>query len=334
MYWQGYQQSWLPPESELRLMLSDGLLQVRLPTAERYELALKPLVGLNGRRKEEPDMLSYLHAYHAGNFADVQKHAALVLALRMMQAKPSAIALFDTHAGSASYDLDHERARKTAEADRGIQKVWPLRRALTSEDWAGLLGPLSAYNRGDRVTRYPGSPALMTQYLRKQDQLCSWELHPAEGRSLADWAESKVGVRVIQDDGLAGLVRQLPPAQPRLLTLIDPSYEVKQEYETVATTLIKAWKACRHGVFVVWYPILPGQPHQLLQDLVRESPMRKVSCHEIRLRQTPERGMEGSGLLVVNPPWGFAERLTRMMDEVSAPDVLGVTVSDQWLIPE
>lgn len=279
-------------------------------------------------------MLSYLHAYHAGNFADVQKHSALVLALRMMQVKPSGIAMFDTHAGSASYDLDHERARKTAEADRGIQKVWRSRQMLVSEDWAGLLGPLSADNRGDRVTRYPGSPALMRHYLRKQDQLCAWELHPAEGLSLAGWAGSRADIRVIQEDGLAGLVRQLPPAQPRLLTLIDPSYEVKQEYEQVAKTLIKSWKACRHGVFIVWYPILPGQPHHALKELVGKSPMRKVCCHEIRLSQPPERGMEGSGLLVVNPPWGFVERLNRMMEELSSPDVLDISVSDQWLIPE
>lgn len=279
-------------------------------------------------------MLSYLHAFHAGNFADVQKHAALVLALRMMQEKSSAIAVFDTHAGSASYDLNHERARKTAEADTGIQRVWRSRKVLTSEDWKGLISPLSAANKGDRVIDYPGSPAWLSHYLRKQDQLCAWELHPAEGRSLGDWARSKGDIRVIEDDGLAGLLRQLPPAQPRLLTLIDPSYEIKHEYQTVAKTLVKAWKVCRHGVFLVWYPILPDAPHQRLKDTLRDSPIRKVYGHEIRLRRPPERGMVGSGMLVINPPWGMGERLNRMMQEVSSPDVLDILVSDQWLIPE
>jgi len=279
-------------------------------------------------------MLSYLHAFHAGNFADVQKHAALVLTLRMMQAKPSAIALFDTHAGSARYDLSGERARKTAEADSGIQKIWCWREKLTSEDWSALLKPVLADNPGDRVTRYPGSPAWMRHYLRDQDRLCAWELHPAEGQSLVDWASSDASVRVIQDDGLAGLVKQLPPAQPRLLTLIDPSYEVKQDYETVAFTLAKAWRTCRHGVYIVWYPILPGEPHQRLMESLCDSQIRKVYRHEIRLRQAPERGMSGSGLLVVNPPWGMGDRLNEMMSEASSPDLLDVTVSDDWLIPE
>lgn len=279
-------------------------------------------------------MLSYLHAFHAGNFADVQKHAALVLALRMMQAKSSAIALFDTHAGSASYDLDHERARKTLEADTGIQRVWRSRGSLVSDDWAAYLGPLSALNSGERATRYPGSPAWINHYLREQDRLCAWELHPAEGRSLADWAAPKAGTRVIQEDGLAGLLRQLPPKQPRLLALIDPSYEVKKEYQAVAETAIKAWKACRHGVFMVWYPILPGEPYQRLKDVLGDSPIRKVYAHEIRLRQPPERGMAGSGMLVVNPPWGMGERLNRMMREVSSPEALDIRMSDQWLIPE
>lgn len=282
-------------------------------------------------------MLSYLHGFHAGNFADVQKHAALTLVLRMMQVKPSAIAMFDTHAGSASYRLDDERARKTGEADSGIQKVWQFRSQLTSDDWAGLLEPLASVNSGDpgnRVKIYPGSPALMHHYLREQDQLCAWELHPSEGQSLADWAADSKGVRVIQKDGLGGLIGRLPPAQPRLLALIDPSYEVKQDYESVAETLTRAWKACRHGVFMIWYPILPSAAYRTLKQAIVSSPIRKVYCHEVRLEQVPERGMQGSGLLVVNPPWGFDERLNRMMNELSGAEAPNMSVSDEWLVPE
>ena len=119
-------------------------------------------------------MLSYLHAFHAGNFADVQKHAALVLALRMMQAKSSAIACFDTHAGSASYNLDDARARKTAEAEMGIQAVWQQRARLDSDDWIGLLQLLAEGEVNSRLTGYPGSPALMRHYLREQDRLFAW----------------------------------------------------------------------------------------------------------------------------------------------------------------
>jgi 23S rRNA (adenine2030-N6)-methyltransferase len=279
-------------------------------------------------------MLSYLHAFHAGNFADVQKHAALVLALRMMQTKSSAIAICDTHAGSASYDLDHERARKTAEADRGIQKVWQRRAALNSADWAALLDPLRGFNDGERVTRYPGSPAWISQYLREQDRLHSWELHPAESRWLADWADSRPGIRVIADDGLAGLLRQLPPPQPRLLVMIDPSYEVKTEYQTVAETLQQAWQKCRHGVFLIWYPILPGSAHEALLSSIASSAVRKVLRSEIHPRQAPERGMSGSGILVVNPPWGFDQRLGAMIEAVADGVCLDVGHSMSWLVPE
>lgn len=282
-------------------------------------------------------MLSYLHGFHAGNFADVQKHAALTLVLRMMQVKPSAIAMFDTHAGSANYNLDDERARKTGEADSGIQAVWQSRLQLTSDDWAGLLEPLATVQSDDsgiRVKIYPGSPALMQHYLREQDQLCAWELHPSEGQSLADWASDRKSVRVIQGDGLAGLTGRLPPAQPRLLALIDPSYEVKQDYESVAATLIRAWKACRHGVFMIWYPILPSGAYRTLQEAIINSPIRKVYCHEVRLGEAPARGMQGSGLLVVNPPWGFGERLSEMLKAVSGSDCLDFLMTDSWLIDE
>jgi 23S rRNA (adenine2030-N6)-methyltransferase len=279
-------------------------------------------------------MLSYLHAFHAGNFADVQKHAALVLALRMMQAKPSAIACFDTHAGSASYNLDDDRARKTAEAEMGIQAVWQQRARLDSDDWIGLLQPLARGEVNNRLTGYPGSPALMRHYLREQDRLFAWELHPTEGRSLADWAASDKRIKAFQGDGLAGLIRTLPPSQPRLLALIDPSYEVKTDYEEVARTLISAWKACRHGVFMVWYPLLPGAPHTKLHQMVRDSALRKVYRQEISRQQPPERGMTGSGLMVVNPPWGFDQRLNQMMNDVAGTEALGISVSDQWLIPE
>lgn len=280
-------------------------------------------------------MLSYLHAFHAGNFADIQKHGALVLAMRMMQAKPSAVACFDTHAGSARYDLGGERALKTGEAASGVLRIWRYREHLRSDDWQAIFDELATSQGKDgQLRHYPGSPLWFCRYLREQDSLTAFELHPAEGETLAHWANGRSGVRVCQEDGLKGLLRHLPPRQPRLLVLTDPSYEVKSEYEEVADILARAWKKCRHGVFLIWYPILAGNPHERLKSAISGGPVRKVLCSEIRLNRPPERGMSGSGMLVINPPWGFDDRLAAMMEAASARECLDMTPTMNWLVPE
>lgn len=278
-------------------------------------------------------MLSYLHAFHAGNFADIQKHAALALALSMMHSKKSGIACFDTHAGSALYDLQSERARKTAEADSGVQRLWTFRDRLGA-DWKPVLEVFEQFNVGlGELAVYPGSAAWFRHFLRPQDDLTLFELHPSESEQLADWAS--VGrVRVLRQDGLAGLLSRLPPKQPRLLSLIDPSYEIKSDYRDVADTLGKAWQKCRHGVYLVWYPLLTSGLHEQLKDALRASDVRKVLCSEVHLRTPPERGMTGSGMLVVNPPWGFDSRLSAMLEVASGSDCLGITPAMDWLIPE
>ncbi|MDX1559200.1 MAG: 23S rRNA (adenine(2030)-N(6))-methyltransferase RlmJ [Marinobacter sp.] len=279
-------------------------------------------------------MLSYLHAFHAGNFADVQKHSALALALSMMQAKKSGIACFDTHAGSAIYDLRSERARKTGEADDGVQKLWSAREGLRSEDWKPFLDVLTGFNAGTgELSVYPGSPAWFQHFLRPSDALTLFELHPSENEQLAGWATG-ASMRVLRQDGLGGLLKQLPPKQPRLLTLIDPSYEIKSDYAEVAETLGKAWQKCRHGVYLVWYPILTSGLQAQLKESVTRTNVRKVLCSEVHLRHPPERGMVGSGMLVVNPPWGFDSRLSAMMNDVAGPEGLNLTHDIGWLVPE
>lgn len=279
-------------------------------------------------------MLSYLHGFHAGNLADIQKHAAQVLALRMMQAKPSGIACFDTHAGSALYDLRSERARKTAEADAGVGRLWALRDRLQSDDWAPLIDVLADLNGDvDELRRYPGSPEWFRRLQRDQDSLTVFELHPAEGEQLAAWG-GRGTTRVFREDGLRGLLRQLPPRLPRLMVLIDPSYEVKSEYRDVADTLARAWRKCRHGVYLVWYPLLTSGHEQTLKDAVKSGPVSTVLCSEMRLERPPERGMVGSGLLVVNPPWGFGDRLEKLLADVSGADGLSVSSAMSWLVPE
>ncbi len=279
-------------------------------------------------------MLSYLHAFHAGNYADVQKHAALTLALAMMEAKSSAIACFDTHAGSGLYELDSDRARKTAEADRGIRRVWDHRDTLVSADWQPLLEILTTINgHAGPLSRYAGSPEWFLRFLRAQDSLTLYELHSSEGEQLSSVVGGR-NARVRREDGLKGLLRALPPKAPRLLALVDPSYEIKEDYAAVAKTLEKAWRLCRHGVFLIWYPILTEGHERTLLEAVRASTVRKVLRNELRLVNPPVRGMIGTGLLVVNPPWQFPERLETMLGEVCKADLLDTTMTQDWLVPE
>lgn len=279
-------------------------------------------------------MLSYLHEFHAGNFADVHKHASLTLALAMMQAKPSAIAGFDTHAGSAMYNLSGDRATKTGEANSGIQRVWQLRERLQSPDWMPMLSELARLNsREGPLTCYPGSPAWFSCMQREQDSLTAFELHSGESSRLQEWAAERP-VTVRSGDGLDGLLRVLPPKTPRLLVLMDPSYEIKDDYRLVSRTLEKAWARCRHGVFLIWYPMLTSGLHKVLPEQLSGSGIRKVWHSKLELNHPPERGMTGSGMLVVNPPWGFGERLDAMLGGVTGPDALDARHHQEWLVPE
>lgn len=279
-------------------------------------------------------MLSYLHAFHAGNFADVQKHGALCLITSMMQAKSSSITSFDTHAGSALYDLGDARAQKTGEAERGIQAIWPRRQALSSDDWSHYLRILSGLNPvTSRLNVYPGSPTWLESLKRPDDRVVLYELHPTEQARLTDWAARR-DVTVRCANGLTGLLRSLPPKTPRLLVVIDPSYEIMTDYQTVASALVSAWQRCRHGVFLIWYPILPGNPAKVLLEGLKNSPVTKVLRSELRLASPPARGMSGSGLLVINPPWGFGERFERMMGEAGGDALLNARHQLDWWVPE
>lgn len=245
----------------------------------------------------------------------------------MMQAKAAAIACFDTHAGSALYDLEDARARQTGEADLGARRLWQQRTGLASSDWQPMLELLARLNRATGPLQvYPGSPAWMAEQARPGDAVTAFELHPGEGERLENWAAA-AGTRVLRQDGLRGLVRQLPPRQPRLLVLVDPSYEVKTEYRQVADTLARAWKICRHGVYLVWYPLLTSGRQQGLLEALLQGPVRKVLRSELRLCHAPARGMAGSGMLVVNPPWQFDQRFSAMLEDLRGPE-------QSWLVPE
>jgi 23S rRNA (adenine2030-N6)-methyltransferase len=248
-------------------------------------------------------MLSYQHGYHAGNLADVHKHAALAWMLGEMVRKDKPLSYIETHAGRGLYDLGAAEALKTGEATAGIVRV---------EGWfpAGDLYArvLAETRRLHGPQAYPGSPLVAALTLRPEDRMMLAELHPREGEALArNLAPS--GARVERRDGLEMAVSLAPPTPRRGLLLCDPSWEVRAEYETVPAALEAVARKWNVGVLVLWYPLLPDARHAgMLPRLVRAFP--EGLRHEVRF--PPARaghGMEGSGLFVVNPPWRLDERL-------------------------
>lgn len=265
-------------------------------------------------------MLSYQHAYHAGNFADVHKHMTLFAVIDHILRKESPITYIDTHAGRGLYPLAAEETQRLGEYREGVEPLWAEREALSQEPLLGawLAALAQAQPREGRLEAYPGSPWWLARRLRPEDRLVLFELHPGEHRHL-DRQVLPEGVRRVHGDGLAGLLKRLPVATPRLGVLIDPSYERKSEYAEVAETLLAAMRRARHATVLVWYPLLPAGRHQAMLERLKAGGLRKIWRSELVLREPGEgeRGMYGSGMLVVNPPWGLDERLAAAMARVT-----------------
>lgn len=246
-------------------------------------------------------MLSYRHAFHAGNFADVLKHAVLVHALRHAKAKPKPIYFLDTHAGAGSYDLRSAKAAKTGEFRAGIARVLAADGPVPE-----LLRPylelVRAANPPGELCHYPGSPALARAVLRPLDRLELVELHGTDHGLLERWAGGAALVRRV--DGLATLVHRLPPTERRGVALIDPSYEIKSDYDAVVAALARAYRRFATGVFLLWYPVIEREQSEALLAALRGTGIPRQLRLELCMRpDAPGRGLTGAGVVVINPPW-------------------------------
>lgn len=240
-------------------------------------------------------MLSYQHAYHAGGPADLHKHLALAALLTLLTRKARPISYLESHAGRGLYALDGPEAAKTGEAAAGIGRLTPG----AGPFWEAL----AESRRRHGAAAYPGSPLIAAALLRPGDCIALCELHPAEEAGLAE-ALPKAAIH--RRDGHEGLVALTPPTPRRGLALIDPSYEVKEEYARTAQTARSVGARWPEGVVAIWYPILPAARHGALVDPLAEAGAWQ---HEAPLRAPAERGLQGSGLLILNPPYGAAEAL-------------------------
>tara|TARA_R110002049_G_scaffold23781_6_gene84795 strand:- start:177122 stop:177901 length:780 start_codon:yes stop_codon:yes gene_type:complete len=244
-------------------------------------------------------MLSYQHIYHAGNLADVHKHSLLAWMLDYMTAKDKPISYLETHAGRALYDLSDAAALKTGEARQGIEKVgnW----FNPDHSYAQVLSDVRATHGAHS---YPGSPLLAAHLLRPQDQIHLAELHPREHAAL-DLAMSPYPAKCHLRDGFEMAFALAPPTPRRGLMLIDPSYEIKSDYSDIPRHMGKLARAWNVGVIVLWYPILTSKAHlEMLSALAAAHP--DALRHEVRFPPArPGHGMVGSGLFVINPPYGL-----------------------------
>ena len=269
-------------------------------------------------------MLSYRHAFHAGNHADVLKHFTLMQLIQHLQQKDASFHYIDTHAGAGLYSLDGGYAAKNAEYETGISKLW------TRKD---LPAPLAEFvqlvknlNPDGKLRHYPGSPWIANAMLREQDRLRLFELHPSDNKILRDnfrrFEEKQErsrgrGTRVIvdQSDGFSALKALLPPPSRRALVLIDPPYEVKTDYKSVSDTLADALKRFATGTYAIWYPVLQRQDSRQFSDRIKRLPANGWLNVTLAVSgPSPDGfGLRSSGMLVLNPPWTLEATLKEVM---------------------
>jgi 23S rRNA (adenine2030-N6)-methyltransferase len=280
-------------------------------------------------------MLSYRHGFHAGNFADVHKHAVLAWIIHALGAKAKPFCVLDSHAGDACYDLAGAWAQKTGEWRDGVARIQDctdVPDALTP-----YLGALREFRARHGASAYPGSPAIARTLLRQQDRLVLGELHPAAWESLKAFFAGDAQVAVHRRDGWELLGALLPPAERRGLVLVDPPYERAEEYRDAARALLAACRRWPDGVYVLWYPLLAVGRHRAMLDAIAEAqPGPMLEAELLLAPQDTPAGLNGSGLCIINPPWRLDQAL-----EVLQPWLLermtpgqGGTCRLRWVIPD
>ena len=258
-------------------------------------------------------MLAYRHAFHAGNHGDVLKHIVLMLVLRYMNQKEKGWRFVDTHAGAGGYSLHSTYAKKNAEFNEGVGRLWG--RTDVPPAVADYLDLIRQFNGSNTLKQYPGSPAIANALCREQDQLRLFEMHPTDYRVLASYLAEEPGVEVKMSDGFEGLKSRLPPPTRRGVVLMDPSYELDRDYSAVVAALRDGMQRFADGTFMVWYPMVGKLPAvQLPKRLKALAPKRWVHAR-LTVQKLDARGfgMAGSGVFIINPPHTLHAELNELL---------------------
>jgi 23S rRNA (adenine2030-N6)-methyltransferase len=270
--------------------------------------------------------MNYRHAFHAGNHADVLKHAVLARVLWHLRKKEKPFCVLDAHAGRGGYDLQALEAQKTAEWQSGI--------GLLDKGFAGeveaILEPyraaVSALNPDGGLRYYPGSPALVQQGLRAGDRLIANELHPVDFAALAENFAGDRRVRVTAVDALLAVKAELPFPQRRGLVLLDPPFEVKDETARTMQAVAEGVRRFATGIFMIWYPVKGVQFAEDFLDTAQALGIANMLASELRVKEAFDAGgLAGSGLVIINPPYGLHDELQILLPALA--ERLGV---GQW----
>ena len=249
--------------------------------------------------------MNYRHIYHAGNFADVFKHIVLMLALEHLRLKDKPFFVLDTHAGIGLYDLKSEAAGKTKESDEGIGRLWEQTDA--PEEVKRYLDLVRRFNKGKALRFYPGSPLIVREMLRTYDRFTGGELHPEDAPALRKNLGKDYRIKVEHEDGYRLIKSLLPPHERRGLVLIDPPFEVEDEFGRMKQALADGYKRWATGTYILWYPVKEMKQIETFHKALAGMDIPRIAAFDFMLRppDDPER-LNGCGVAVVNPPWTLA----------------------------
>jgi len=257
--------------------------------------------------------MNYRHAFHAGNVGDVLKHVVVERVLDHLRAKPKPLFVLDTHAGAGLYDLSGAEAARTGEAAGGIGHL--LAHTAPHQALAGYLALIDRVRVAHGPSAYPGSPLVAADRLRPGDRLVAVERHPDDAAALAALLGRRNGVTVQGGaDGYGALTALLPPPERRGLVLIDPPFEDRAEFATLAAALARAHRRFATGVYAVWYPLKDPGAVESFHQHVLATELARVLVAELWVRPlTVIQGLAGCGLLLVNPPWRLDDTLCDLL---------------------
>lgn len=264
--------------------------------------------------------MNYQHAFHAGNFADVHKHAVLVRILTHLRGKPAAFRVIDSHAGAGCYDLFGAEALRGGEWQAGIGEVWPALRphaeakAALGTLLAPYLGAVAACNSGSALRAYPGSPVIVQSLLRPQDRLIACEIEPRAAATLQAALGLDRRVKVLAIDGWTAIRAYVPPKERRGLVLVDPPFEEAADYERLLDAVAVAHRKWPTGIYMLWYPIKERGAADALGRRLRKLAVPRLLRSELSVRPPgTDTGLAGSGLIVINPPFRLEAELVTLI---------------------
>ena len=274
--------------------------------------------------------MNYRHAYHAGNFADVVKHAVLARLIDYLKRKDKAFRVIDTHAGVGAYDLSSDEAQKTGEWQDGIGR---LLQADLKPQTANLLKPfldaVRAMNPQGGLQFYPGSPMISRFLLRKQDRLSAIELHPQDAATLRKRFDGDIQTRVLELDGWLALGAHVPPKEKRGLVLVDPPFEKEGEFQRLVDGLVRAHRRWPGGIYALWYPVKDRAAVNRFRAELAATGIEKILDIRFDIRQ-PSVGarLDGTGMIVVNPPYSLEAELGELLPALKT--ILAETPKARW----